>query len=262
MAHGETYEQFVEKFKSKKTTDDCYTPEPVYNAVLDWVVQEYGTDRTKVIRPFYPGCDYQAEEYPAGYTVVDNPPFSILSKIIDWYLERDIKFFLFAPALTCFSIFYNRKVSIIVPDVKICYENDAIVSTAFVTNLDTCAVRTAPDLSKILNDIQKETKQKNKKTLPRYKYPDAVLTAAMLRRIADVDYRVERKDCKLIKTLDSQREMHKGIFGAGLLLSEKAAAEKAAAEKAVTEKAAAEKAAAEICWELSKREKEVIASLG
>lgn len=27
MAKGETYEQFVDKFKQKKTTDDCYTPE-------------------------------------------------------------------------------------------------------------------------------------------------------------------------------------------------------------------------------------------
>lgn len=26
MAYGETYEEFVEKFKPKKTTDDCYTP--------------------------------------------------------------------------------------------------------------------------------------------------------------------------------------------------------------------------------------------
>ncbi len=29
----EDYEGFVEKFKPKKTTDDCYTPEPVYEAI-------------------------------------------------------------------------------------------------------------------------------------------------------------------------------------------------------------------------------------
>lgn len=27
MVQGESYEQFVGKFKPKKTTDDCYTPE-------------------------------------------------------------------------------------------------------------------------------------------------------------------------------------------------------------------------------------------
>lgn len=30
---GETYEEFVEKFKPKKTTDDCYTPPEIYETV-------------------------------------------------------------------------------------------------------------------------------------------------------------------------------------------------------------------------------------
>lgn len=41
MAQGETYEEFVEKFKPKLTTDDCYTPPIVYDAVADWVASEY-----------------------------------------------------------------------------------------------------------------------------------------------------------------------------------------------------------------------------
>ena len=28
MAKNETYEEFVDKFKPKLTTDDCYTPPP------------------------------------------------------------------------------------------------------------------------------------------------------------------------------------------------------------------------------------------
>lgn len=31
------YNTFVEKFKPKKTTDDCHTPEYIYNAVLGWL---------------------------------------------------------------------------------------------------------------------------------------------------------------------------------------------------------------------------------
>lgn len=31
------YDAFVEKFKPKKTTDDCYTPDAVYDTVLKWV---------------------------------------------------------------------------------------------------------------------------------------------------------------------------------------------------------------------------------
>ena len=79
------YKAFVEKFKAKKTTDDCYTPEPVYNAVADWVVNEYGVDRGGFVRPFWPGGDYERETYPDGCTVVDNPPFSILSQIVRFY---------------------------------------------------------------------------------------------------------------------------------------------------------------------------------
>jgi hypothetical protein len=39
------YQGFLDKFKPKKTTDDCYTPDNIYNVVLDWVVNEYGIDR-------------------------------------------------------------------------------------------------------------------------------------------------------------------------------------------------------------------------
>ena len=54
------YDGFVEKFKPKKTTDDCYTPPAIYDAVLEHVEQTYGIpDSAPVIRPFYPGGDYE-----------------------------------------------------------------------------------------------------------------------------------------------------------------------------------------------------------
>ena len=53
MAQNETYEEFVVKFKPKKTTDDCYTPEAVYAALLDYVRQRYGLgDDVPIVRPF------------------------------------------------------------------------------------------------------------------------------------------------------------------------------------------------------------------
>ena len=55
------------------------------------------------MRPFWPGGDYQRENYPAGCVVVDNPPFSILSQICRFYNAHGVKYFLFAPALTLFS---------------------------------------------------------------------------------------------------------------------------------------------------------------
>lgn len=41
----EDYEGFIEKFKPKKTTDDCYTPPLVYEAIADWVANEYKLDK-------------------------------------------------------------------------------------------------------------------------------------------------------------------------------------------------------------------------
>ena len=66
MAAGETYEEFVEKFKSKKTTDDCYTPPGVYAVIKDWACKEYSIDPAKIVRPFYPGGDYENFDYPEG----------------------------------------------------------------------------------------------------------------------------------------------------------------------------------------------------
>lgn len=70
------YGAFVEKFKPKKTTDDCYTPPAVYETIKDWACREYDIDPSKVVRPFYPGGDYERFDYSGGAVVVDNPPFS------------------------------------------------------------------------------------------------------------------------------------------------------------------------------------------
>lgn len=102
MARGESYKEFIEKFKSKKTTDDCYTPENIYKTVCDWVVDKYKLDGMKIVRPFYPGGDYKSFAYSDNTVVIDNPPFSILSEIKDFYIKNNIKFFLFAPHLTIF----------------------------------------------------------------------------------------------------------------------------------------------------------------
>lgn len=61
------YQAFTDKFKPKLTTDDCYTPDNIYEVVRSWVFEHYGLSAdTPVVRPFWPGGDYQAEEYPDG----------------------------------------------------------------------------------------------------------------------------------------------------------------------------------------------------
>ena len=126
-----------------------------------------------------------------------------------------------------------------------------------MTNLEDLAARTAPELYRVVFDVNKENTKG--KEFPCYEYPPEVVTAAMLCYLSKYgqDFRLEHKDAsERIKMLDCQQEIGKGIFGGGFLISEKAAAEKAAAEKAAAEKATT------YVWKLSDREKEIIKSLG
>lgn len=133
MQHkSETYEEFVDKFKQKRTTDDCYTPAAVYDTVAEFVAKEYDVDPATFTRPFWPGAEYTEHDYD-GKIVVDNPPFSIYSQIIKYYNDNDIKYFLFAPAFTAFG--YLDRCDIVIIKKDIIYENGADIKTAFVTNL-------------------------------------------------------------------------------------------------------------------------------
>lgn len=249
MARGETYEEFTEKFVPKLTTDDCYTPDVMYEAVAGWVADEYGLDRRDFVRPFWPGADYQAAEYPDGCVVVDNPPFSILSSICVWYAERGILFFLFSPGTTPFGIAKKADCCAVCTGFNMLFENGADINIGFLTNLEDCRFRSAPELYRRLKEADAEYRAKLKKQVSRYHFPVEVCTAAMVNymSIHGVDFKVEKEDTAFIRGLDAMKDAGKkhGIFGSAFLLSEKAAAEKAAAEE----------------WQLSEREREICAAL-
>lgn len=127
------YEGFVEKFEPKKTTDDCYTPQPVYDEVLKFVGELTDLTGREIVRPFWPGGDYERHHYPKGCIVVDNPPFSIYAKIVRFFLAHHIDFFLFAPALT--QTVMGAEVCYVICMAEVTYENGAVVRTSFTTNL-------------------------------------------------------------------------------------------------------------------------------
>ena len=207
------YKEFVEKFKPKKTTDDCYTPSEVYKRVKDWVIKKYDLEGREIVRPFYPGGDYERFVYPEGCVVLDNPPFSILAKIKKFYTEKGIDYFLFAPALTLFSSNVGNYVVIC---VDILYDNGAKVNTSFVTSLGEYKIISTTDLHKSLSGLQK----KGVRVLPKYKYPAQVVTSAGLQRLVKdgVDFAFKDSEVQFIKTLDAQRPHKKTIFGSGFLV--------------------------------------------
>ena len=251
----EEYEAFVEKFKPKLTTDDVYTPDNIYQAVQDFAVEHYQLQGAPIVRPFYPGADYKNADYPAGCVVVDNPPFSILSEICAWYEEHGVRYFLFAPGLTLFSINSGRSRYLPV-GVGIMYSNGATIATSFVTNMGRWRIELCPDLYAALDAVNEENLRAQHKDLPVYSYDDHVANVTM-NRLCKYGQAMQIPDgeSSFVRALDAQREAGKAIYGGGFLLSEKAAAEKAAAEKAAAEKAAATR------WPLSDRERAIIAAM-
>ena len=258
------YRAFVDKFKAKKTSDDCYTPDEIYDAVAAWVEKTYGQAKAGFVRPFWPGGDFEKFDYPDGCVVVDNPPFSIMSSILRFYHGRGIRFFLFAPALTLFSSAACDTCAMLPVGVTVTYANGAEVPTSFLTNLEPedVRVKTAPELYRLVDGANRRRLAKRKLELPKYIYPDHILTAAIAQRWCKygVEYELKKCDSVRVSGLESQKPSGASIFGGGFLLSTRAAAERAAAERAAAERAAAERAAASV-WELTDTERWYVAWL-
>lgn len=261
---SKNYEEFLKKFEVKKTTDDCFTPHQVYDVILDWVVDQYHVNPKKIVRPFYPGGDYEHYDYPEDAVVVDNPPFSIESKIIDFYLKHNIDFFLFAPSLTMFSGMAKHFNSItgIVISSNIEYLNGAKIRTGFITNLDhTNVVRVAPDLSDAVKSANLNANPK--KHIPRYAYPDTVIRTTDLFKICSnhQSLSINRGDAKFVRHLDAQKPFKKAIFGGGLLVSSNCAKNIHDAKAVDRSNDKNSHNLSRITWTLSDREKSLVDEL-
>ena len=243
---SEEYDAFLDKFQPKLTTDDCYTPANVYAAVLAWAVDRYGLQGAEVLRPFFPGGDYQTAVYPDGCVVIDNPPFSILSEICAWYDEHQVRYFLFCPGMTTFSINAGR-CNYLPCGNSIMFDNGADISISFLTNMGEYKIELTPDLYAAVAAADTINRQAARAELPVYSYPDCVASVA-INKLAKYGQtlRIRAEDAVFVRALDAQKDQGKAIYGGGFLLSASAAAEKAAALR----------------WSLSERERTLIASLG
>ena len=255
----EDYEAFVAKFERKRTSDDCYTPPEVYDIVLGWLSEQVDLADAQIIRPFWPDTDYKQVEYPDGCVVVDNPPFSRFVEIVRWYLERGVRFFLFANHKTIFNL--DAPYTRLVCGADVIYENGAAVRTSFASNLfgDVLAM-SVPDLFKRL-----AAAARSKNPLPRYSYPSHLLTFSDLACCSrhGVPVSIPRSEAAFVRRLDSQQAAKKAIYGGGFLLSDRQAARMEAA-LLEADRHKAEKAAQKIeahAWAISDRERAVIAEL-
>ena len=170
---------------------------------------------------------------------------SCVGNICRFYEEHGIRYFLFAPGLTLFSI-NSGKCNYVPIGLAIVYENGANISTSFVTNLGEYKLEISPDLYEQLSAENQKNLSELTADIPNYVYPDHVVCAA-INKLAKYgqSIRFSSDEMTFVRALDAQKEQKKSIFGSGFLISEKAAAEKAAATR----------------WELSEREMELIKSL-
>ena len=183
-------------------------------------------------------------------------PFSILSQIITFYIEHDIKFFLFAPGLLLINLaskYYDR-FNRLCTHATITYENGARVVTGFVTNLadDGIVLETCPELRQKVMDAQAEN---GKASRPTYRYPDNVITPALCNKYAShgIRFQVPAAECARISALDEQKAVNKAVYGSGFLLSDRLATQIREAETAYQ--------TAPHVWKLSERELEIVARL-
>lgn len=201
------YQAFVDKFKHRLTTDDCYTPPKVYEAAKQWACKEYGIDPERIVRPFWPGGDYQRFDYPDGAVVLDNPPFSIMWEIVPWYCQRGIRFFLFTPhTLGLKAYVVANRCTLLAACCRIEYSNGAKVDTAFLTNLeDKYIVRSAPELHDVV--MAAHRKQNKAGSAARYEYPPEVVTAAMVGKYSTygINFGVPYGEGVPIRELDAMR---------------------------------------------------------
>ena len=222
------YESYVAKFQNNgKTTDDTYTPRDVYEAVLQYVGEITDLTGKSILRPFYPGGDYENAEYPEDGVVIDNPPFSMFTEIVKFYSSLGIPFFLFGPGLTIMSVVAYCTV-VIVSD-QITFDNGAKVNCNFATNLmGDVAATTSVRLSRLLRQCPSQDAKVN---LPKFQYPLEVVSASDFQTIArgDEDFSLLRSECLLIRKLGCGRK----LFGNHLLTtSELGKAKEKAKEKA------------------------------
>lgn len=231
------YDSYVAKFADKeKTTDDTYTPRDVYEAVLKYVASQYDMTDKVILRPFYPGGDYENAEYPENGVVIDNPPFSLFVPIVEFYTVRNVPFFIFGSGLTITNC--CRYCTAIIIAEQITFDNGAKIKVNFASNLfGNTMIKTAPYLDELLKACPSQIQPKK---LARMEYPDEVLSVGQMQTICKggIDFEVSRDECEIIRRLDLlDSNAHKGgLFGYHFLLNSQKTAEKTAAKLKAIEK--------------------------
>lgn len=203
------YKYCVTNGRNINTLDECYTSPEVYDTMLNYAIDRYNSQGKHIVRPFIPGGDYQKYVYGENDVVIDNPPFSMTTKIAKWYINHGIPFFLFINGLYAVSLSrgLHGKATVIATNANASFyhkPNNKVVKLGFVTNLEpkNIVLRGDVTLTGKLNDLVK------KKALNKYQYPENMITnsdvLAAIRR--GVELQLTTNNCLFEDNLDYNKE--------------------------------------------------------
>lgn len=224
------YKYCVTNGRNINSTDECYTPPAVYDTVLDYAVDRYQLQGKHVVRPFIPGGDYQRYVYDENDVVIDNPPFSMTTKIAKWYIEHNIPFFLFINGMYAVSLSrgLHGKATVIATNANASFHhkpNNKLIKMGFVTNLEpkNIIIRGDATLTNRLNGLVK------KKALNKFKYPKNVIrnTDILSALQRNVELKLTTDNCLFEDNLDYHKAQmhakpqHFSVFGGGYLVDDK-----------------------------------------
>lgn len=224
MTSEQMYKYCITNGRNINTLDECYTSPEVYDTVLKYAVERYHLQGKHVVRPFVPSGNYQHYVYDKNDVVIDNPPFSMTTKITKWYINHDIPFFLFINGQYAVSLSrgLHGKATVIATNANVSFyheSNNKVIKMGFVTNLEPKDIVLRGDvaLTNKLNSLVK------KKSLNKFKYPKNIIrNSDVLTAIhRGVELQLTTNNCLFEDRLDYHKE-HKlsGIVGGCYLVDD------------------------------------------
>ncbi len=134
-------ETFLKLKVPKVPSDECYTKKEDMEEIHNYFIKNFNIKKKQIVCPFFPGGDYKSVDYK-GKVVIDNPPFSIISNILDFYYINNVKFVLFGNVLTILNRIskyyknYNKKLGMFFLSRNLIFENGLKLCICLFSNIN------------------------------------------------------------------------------------------------------------------------------
>ena len=172
--------------------------------------------------------NFETHDYPEGCIVLDNPPFSIMHRIVRFYTSRGVRFFLFANSLTLFQ--QIALCNCVVAGADVTFANGAKINVSFLTSLGDNRIEVAGDLHDAIKAVDRS---RPKKVQTGYEFPPNATTGARLSMISHAGLSMSIREALPLAYLEP--DCH--IFGGGGIDRRRSRRERSRRERSRRERA-------------------------